>query len=64
MHRTNFLDDLKKMTIKLVVERFIIQVNRILSGKNKVATNPVETAALEFRTKNKNIGKFIPSKNI
>lgn len=48
-------------TAKLTIRRFTLQVNRILSGKVTVATEPImQKQALEFRSKKKHIGKFLP----
>lgn len=63
LHLIEFVDEMKKITAKLVIQRFQNGVNKILSGKSTVATNVVEKKALEFRNKNKHIGKFVPPQN-
>lgn len=63
-HRNEFLTEIKKITLKVTIERFTQQINKILSGKVTTATeDPIQKKALEFRTKKKHIGKFIPSNN-
>ncbi|KAG4076027.1 hypothetical protein HA402_014026 [Bradysia odoriphaga] len=60
VHRNEFLNEMKRATVKLVIERYTVQLNRILSGKVSVATDNLQEKALEFRNKKKHIGKFIP----
>lgn len=61
-HRIEFVDEMKKCTAELVIERFTQQVNRILSGKVTVATKCIiQKKALAFKVKKKNIGKFVPT---
>lgn len=64
LHRNEFMNEIKEITIKVAIERFTQQINKILSGKVTVATDdPIQRQALEFRTKKKHIGKFIPPNN-
>lgn len=60
-HRNEFLNEMKKATVTLVIEKYTVQVNRILSGKVSVATDFIQEKALEFYKKKKHIGKFVPS---
>lgn len=55
------MNELKTVTAKLAISRFTQQVNRILSGKVTVANESIiQQKALEFRSKKKHIGKFVP----
>lgn len=61
LHRNKFIDEMNKITAKVVLGRFTQQINNILSGKVTVATkDPIQMKALEFRKKKKHIGKFVP----
>lgn len=59
-HRKEFVNEMKETAVKLVIERYTVKVNRILSGKVSVATDILQTKALEFHNKKKHIGKFVP----
>lgn len=60
LHQKDFNFDIQKITIKMTVERYILRVNRVLSGKVTTATDdPLQKKALEFRIKKQHIGKFV-----
>lgn len=61
LHRNEFITELKRITITVTIERFTQQINKILSGKVTVATDDLmQKKALEFRSKKKHIGKYVP----
>lgn len=43
LHRTEFINEIKKITAKITIERFTLQINRILSGKITTANeDPIQ----------------------
>lgn len=64
LHRSEFNDQLRKITVSISIRTYTQRINNILSGKIKVASeDAIQIQALEFKKKKKHIGKYVPPIN-
>lgn len=62
LHHERLESEMKNITAKFLINRYVVQINRLLNGTASVAAGAdiIQKKALDFRTKKKHIGKFVP----
>lgn len=62
LHKTEFTQEIIKLTSESLITAFTNKVNNFLSGKVDVLNDPhdhIQKAAFDFRQKKKHIGKYL-----
>lgn len=60
LHSLQFGQELKNITVVLLIQKFVKNINYLLSGEIQIINekDPLQQKALAFRKKKKHIGKY------